>query len=383
MESLMYIPYLTTDFLSPYDGGNAWIRGGLAFILGSCIGSFLNVVALRSLLQESWWSRRSHCLKCDKNLGPLDMIPIISYFLLNGKCRHCKEKISWQYPVVELFTGLIFAAVLLKYGYTFDGIAMCVFAATLITVTVTDFREHLIPHEITYPSILLGLGYFWIKHGSPADALIGAGVSYILFDFIDFYGQVFVRHVKSDDVEPSPGATPFLTDEYYDYKDEIYDPDDDTVMGGGDAVLSAVIASWIGWQPMTMALVIAFLVGALMGATYMLRDMYDRDVLKDAQKPAIIGFLIGFAVLILPMVLLGYLTNNLKEVVTPGLVAAAAGAGIAGGLFNAVMAGTKRFENRFPFGPALAVGGLIAILVSSEAWYFGQSMGITNPGVGY
>lgn len=376
-----YAHYLTTDFLNPYDGGNVWFRGTLAFVLGSGVGSFLNVVALRSLLQESWWRRRSHCMNCNHNLGVLDMIPIISYFLLKGKCRHCQEKFSWQYPAVEFFTGAIFTAILLKFGYSVDGIAMCVFAATLITVTVTDFREHLIPHEITYPSILLGLLYFGMRHGNVGDALIGAGVSYILFDFIDFYGLMWVKGERGD--EPSAGATPFLVDESYDYREQEYDPDDDIVMGGGDAVLSAVIACWIGWQQMSMAVIIAFLVGSLMGATYLLKDMHQRDILKEARGPAIKGFILGFLILSIPIVLLGYLTHNLQEMLTPQLVACASLGGVAGALFSAVWAGTKRFQNRFPFGPALAIGGLIAILVSNDAWYFNQQSGISIPGGGF
>lgn len=375
-----FVPYLSQDFFTPYDGGNLWIRGTLAFLLGSCIGSFLNVVALRSLLQESWWRRRSHCMKCDHNLGILDMVPILSYVLLKGKCRYCHEKFSWQYPLVELFTGLIFVAVIFKFGCTVDGLAMCIFAATLITVTVTDFREHLIPHEITYPSILLGLSYYWIRHGSPADALIGAGVSYILFDFIDFYGLVAIKHLKEEEEAPSRGATPFLVDESYDYKEEEYNPDDDIVMGGGDAVLSAVIACWIGWQMMSMAVIIAFLAGSIMGAAYLLKDMHRRDVLKDATAPAIKGFLVGFVLLAGPMLLLGHLTGKLSEYMTPPAVGFASLAGLAGALFGAVMAGSRRFANRFPFGPALAIGGLIAILVSNETWYFNQGTGINYHG---
>lgn len=380
-----YSGLLALDFLAPYDERNLAFRLLLAFVLGACVGSFSNVVALRSLLQRSWWFPGSACMSCDHKLGFMDMIPIISYFLLKGKCRYCGEKIHWQYPLVELFSGLIFAAVLWKFGYSLDGLAMCVFAATLITVTVTDFREHLIPHEITYPSILLGLLYFTLKHGNPGDALIGAGFSYILFDFIDFYVGVFVNSTKGDDEgEPSEGAYPGGVDSTYDLKQPVYDPesDDEVYMGGGDAVLSAVIACWIGWQQMGMAVVIAFLVGALMGAVYLLADMHKRNVLSDAKLPAIKGFLIGASLLAAPLVLLGAVTQNPEMFMTPQLIILASLSGIAGGLFGAVMSGTKRFTNRFPFGPALAIGGLIAIFVANETWYFSQPMGISLTGGG-
>jgi len=382
--NLDYAALLTRDLLVQYDDHNIIFRCILSFVIGVCIGSFLNVVAHRSLLEKSWWSPRSSCPKCNHALSPLDMIPILSYFILKGKCRHCTEPIAWQYPVVEAVTGLIFVAVLWKFGYSLEGLAMCTFAATLITVTVTDFREHLIPHEITYPSILIGLVYFSFRHGSPGDALIGAGISYILFDFIDFYGLVYIKGMQSgEDDEPSAGATPFLVDHTYDMKPAVYDPDDDIVMGGGDAVLSAVIGCWIGWQQMVMAVVIAFLVGSFMGAIYLLRDMQKREVLRDATFPAIKGFIIGAAILSLPLVGLGIMTHNPEMFMTPQLLGLASLSGVAGALFGAVMSGTKRFTNRFPFGPALAIGGLVAIFIANESWYFTQPAGITISGGGF
>lgn len=381
---LDYADLLGRDFLAAYlpaEGTNIAIRMLLAFVLGACVGSFLNVVALRSLLQQSWLFPGSRCMKCEKPLRFFDMIPIVSYFILGGKCRKCGEKFSWQYPVVELVTGLLFAAMFWKFGYTLEGVAMCIFAATLITVTVTDFREHLIPHEITYPSILVGLGYYSLAHGSPAGALIGAGISYILFDFMDFYGRFGVSFLRGEqEEEPSAGASPWVNDPTYDLKEEFYDPDEGMVMGGGDAVLSAVIACWIGWEKMAMAVVIAFLVGALMGAGYLLRDMQRRDVLKNATVPAIKGFIIGAALLAIPLVLLGYITQNPEMFMTPQLIILASLSGLAGGLFGAVMSGTKRFDNRFPFGPSLAIGGLLAILVPTDTWYSGVNTGISYLG---
>lgn len=378
-----YGPLLTQDFLTPHVGGDVWLRGAIGFILGACVGSFLNVVALRSLLHRSWLRPASACMHCEKRLMPWDMIPIISYFLLGGRCRSCKKSIHWQYPLVEAVTGALFVAIFFKFGFSFDGIAMCIFAATLITVTITDFREHLIPHEITYPSIILGLIYFGIRHGNPAGALIGAGVSYILFDFIDFYGLVAISHLKEEEKDIAPGATPWVEDESMNLKEKEYNPDDDIVMGGGDAVLSAVIACWLGWQSMSMAVIIAFLVGSLMGAIYLLRDMQQRDVLSEAAKPALVGFIIGFSILAVPLVSIGFFTQNQDQFFTPQLGLLATFGGLAGALLGAVMSGSRRFANRFPFGPSLAFGGLVALLVAHEAWYFSEPLGIIKQGGGF
>ncbi|PIY78427.1 MAG: prepilin peptidase, partial [Parcubacteria group bacterium CG_4_10_14_0_8_um_filter_35_7] len=81
------------------------------FIFGLCIGSFLNAVIWRLHRKESFFKGRSYCPKCRHSLGARDLIPLLSFLLLKGKCRYCKEKISWQYPVVELATGLLFCLV--------------------------------------------------------------------------------------------------------------------------------------------------------------------------------------------------------------------------------------------------------------------------------
>ena len=88
------------------------------FILGTVIGSFLNVVALRGLTGESIVFPSSKCPKCGNKIKPWHNIPILSYFLLGGKCAYCKEKISIQYPIVEFLTGLLLVGCLLKYSLT-------------------------------------------------------------------------------------------------------------------------------------------------------------------------------------------------------------------------------------------------------------------------
>ena len=87
-----------------------------SLIIGLCVGSFLNVVVLRGFSGESIVLPPSHCPKCDHKLAWYDNIPVLSYLILRGKCRYCSEKISWQYPVVELVTGLVFAGIYFKYA---------------------------------------------------------------------------------------------------------------------------------------------------------------------------------------------------------------------------------------------------------------------------
>ncbi|WP_234120326.1 prepilin peptidase [Clostridium hydrogenum] len=108
------------------------------FVLGTIIGSFLNVCIFRIPLEQSIAFPPSHCMNCGKRLKWYDMFPIISWIILKGKCRYCKSKISYRYPLVEFVTGIIFLAIYLKYGYTYETIKFCFFAALIIVIGLID-----------------------------------------------------------------------------------------------------------------------------------------------------------------------------------------------------------------------------------------------------
>ncbi|MBS4759795.1 MAG: prepilin peptidase [Clostridium sp.] len=132
------------------------------FIIGLCIGSFLNVVVLRGLSGESIVLPPSHCTKCNHKLAWYDNIPVLSYLILLGKCRYCKEKISIQYPLVELFTGLTFAGIFYKFahfGFSVNILCLMIAASLLIVIAVTDIKEKVILTVHTYILAALGLIY--------------------------------------------------------------------------------------------------------------------------------------------------------------------------------------------------------------------------------
>ncbi len=327
-------------------------------------GAFIHVVvALRSLAEKSWFWPPSNCPHCQKRLSPLDLVPILSYMLLGAKCRYCKKPISWQYPAVEFATAGSVFAILTIFGWTLNGLAMLIFVSTLIAVTVTDFREKLIPHEITYPSMLIGITYSGLVWNDLLGTLAGIGVSYILFDFIDFYGLIFLKFIRrrdAQDDEEEVEVDPVYRqlDENFKQADEFSD-EDEIVMGGGDAVLAAVISAWLGWQKLVMAIFIAFIVGALMGAIYLFVDLKRRGELNKVLVPGLIGFALGFACLFFPMSYIVSFSSSpsdpSKNLLIMGLVG-----GMAGSMVGMIFAGSK-FENRFPFGPAIALGGIFAI----------------------
>jgi len=88
----------------------------LFFVLGACIGSFLNVCIFRLPRQESIIFPASHCMNCGAKLKPLDNIPLLSFLFLGGKCRYCHAKISWEYPRVELLSAILFALGAIRFG---------------------------------------------------------------------------------------------------------------------------------------------------------------------------------------------------------------------------------------------------------------------------
>lgn len=114
------------------------------FIIGICIGSFLNVVILRAFSNESIVFPSSKCPKCQHPLKWFHNIPILSYIFLGGKCAFCEEKISIQYPIIEFITGVVFLLMFFKFGLSMQTLFMWYFSALFIVLAVTDLKEKVI-----------------------------------------------------------------------------------------------------------------------------------------------------------------------------------------------------------------------------------------------
>jgi leader peptidase (prepilin peptidase) / N-methyltransferase len=132
------------------------------FIFGLIIGSFLNCVIFRLEKEESFLKGRSYCPRCKKTLQAIDLIPILSFLILRGKCRYCHKKISKQYPLVELATAILFVLIFQYFGagFNFAGLmfSLAIFCF-LIVIFVYDLKHFLIPDKIIYPAIALALVY--------------------------------------------------------------------------------------------------------------------------------------------------------------------------------------------------------------------------------
>src|SRR3712207_1739909 len=129
----------------------------LAGIFGAVIGSFLNVVAYRLPRGESLSHPPSRCPSCGAPVKPYDNIPVLSWLLLRGRCRHCDAPISARYPIVEAGTGILCALVVIAKGADEDAILGLVLVLLLVPITLIDLDHHLIPNKITYPGFVLGV----------------------------------------------------------------------------------------------------------------------------------------------------------------------------------------------------------------------------------
>ena len=147
------------------------------FTIGLCIGSFLNVVILRALSGESIVFPASKCPKCQHPLKWWHNIPVLSYILLKGKCGFCHEKISIQYPIIELITGIAFVLVFFKFGLTINTLFAFIITSILIVLAGTDWKEKVVFDMHTYA--LIGTGLFC--------AILTTGL--VIYDYTTLFGQ--------------------------------------------------------------------------------------------------------------------------------------------------------------------------------------------------
>jgi leader peptidase (prepilin peptidase) / N-methyltransferase len=196
----------------------------VAALIGAIIGSFLNVVIVRTPRNESLVAPRSRCRACGTELHWFDNIPVLSFLALRGHCRTCGEAISWRYPIVEAVTGLMFALAAWRSTTPTDLLAAWLFLAALIAVAGIDLEHQLIPNRITLPGIVVGfLTTFLGTRASWLDSLLGILIG----------GGILVAVVIL-----SGGG-----------------------MGGGDVKLSAMMGAFLGYKLVLLALFLAVIAG--------------------------------------------------------------------------------------------------------------------------
>ena len=148
---------------------------------GLALGSFLNVVASRLPAGRSVLHPRSACVSCDAPVAWRDNIPLLSWALLRGRCRHCRAQISLLYPAVELATALLVVACVLAFGFTLRAAAACVFSAALVVVTATDLTHRIVPNKVVLPGAAVVLALMTLAEPSPEWLIAALVPAIVLF----------------------------------------------------------------------------------------------------------------------------------------------------------------------------------------------------------
>ena len=143
---------------------------GIAAVLGACLGSFVNCLAWRQANGESVLAGRSHCTSCGHVLGVLDLIPVVSWLALRGRCRHCGQRVSPRYVIVEVLMTVLFAAVVVRYGVSVQTAAYLVLVCILMAVALVDLDTFTIPNGFVLAGCVLWLVTIWFMPAPRVDA---------------------------------------------------------------------------------------------------------------------------------------------------------------------------------------------------------------------
>ena len=233
-------------------GVEAIILVTFAMFLGMITGSFLNVVAWRVPRGESIIHPRSRCTSCGVLIKWYDNIPVISWFILKGRCRNCGEQFSFRYALVELITGLLFAGIVLKYGAGILFFRDAVFLSLLVCVILTDIDHWIILDSVSIGGAIAGIVFSILPGGIGILPCVSTAAGAFLLFFL-------IRQISKQILKKKPGYT-IAPEGLEDETDEFQGG-----MGWGDIKLAAMIGAFLGPSATVVALFIAFLAGALTG----------------------------------------------------------------------------------------------------------------------
>lgn len=237
---------------------------GVLFFLGTSVGSFLNVFEMRLWSEDDIVKKPSHCPKCKQKLKALDLIPIFSFALLGGKCRYCETKVSWQYPIIEFLSGMLFFA---SGCYVSSRMQIDSFEAILFMLSISfifgvvlslflffglyDMKHQIVPNKVVYPSLVVALIY---------NILIAVSMhlnpGWLLFAFYDDFSILW--NIVAGLVGASFIAAIIILTK-------------GKGMGGGDLKLLALMGLVLGWKRLIIAFYIAIITGSFIGLAYGLK----------------------------------------------------------------------------------------------------------------
>jgi leader peptidase (prepilin peptidase)/N-methyltransferase len=227
------------------ESGWGWLEAGfpagpleIAFagLLGLCLGSFLNVLIHRLPRDESVLWPRSHCPCCGHKLAVWENLPLVSYFLLAGKCRECRTRISVRYPLVEAVSAAVLMASVWLLGVSLAAAGASLFVLALVAVAWIDAEHRIIPDELSLGLVVIGLCVRGPSLDGVVTALIGAALGYVALAGVAFA----YRRVRGRDG-----------------------------LGGGDVKLAAALGAFLGPPGLLLTIILAALTGSVVGTALM------------------------------------------------------------------------------------------------------------------
>ncbi len=286
-------------------------------VIGLCLGSFFNVVILRSLSNESIVFPASKCPKCNHKLYFWHNIPVLSYILLGGKCYFCKEKISIQYPLVELLTMLLFGISFVKFGIDIKTVFVLFWLSCFIIMTATDLKAKLVDCNIAIAMAISGVIYNFVTGGVEAlvSSLIGLVVGAIILELIARSGYLVAG---------------------------------ERAMGEADTYVAAAIGAIVG-KDILFVLAYALIASMIFIVPMFLYNQYKND----NKKTCILSVLFVLAIMVFKLLSQSYWA--LATLIVVGAL-----------LALSILKNIKQEENRnyLPYVPALAIGALYYIFFS-------------------
>jgi len=221
-------------------------------LFGLIVGSFLNVCIYRIPRGLSIIIPSSRCPSCNTPIKPWDNIPIVSYILLGGKCRFCKAKISFRYPLVELLNAIMYALILWRFDFGWHTVIYFVFSSSLIVITFIDLDFQIIPDKITLSGIPIGflVGSFLLPDPFARSSLLGMKES--LIGMVTGFGLFYLVALIGSAI----------------FKKE--------ALGGGDVKMMAMVGALMGWKTVLLTTFLGSLTGSIVGVLLMVLKGKDR-----------------------------------------------------------------------------------------------------------
>lgn len=228
---------------------------GIIFMVGLCFGSFLNVIVYRLPEKKSIVSPPSECPSCETRLGFIELIPLLGFLILLGRCRHCKSKISIRYPLIELAVGIIFVFSFSYFGLTIDAFFYLIFIYLLLAIALIDLKHRIVPNTLVAAGLITGILFY-----------IPAALNLVL----DLPGWLVVERSLLD------AGAGFLVGGLIMLVILLVSRGG---MGAGDMKLMAMIGLFVGLRGTAVVMLLGFFMGALVGVTFMALGILTR---KDA-----------------------------------------------------------------------------------------------------